>query len=142
MQVQLRLHKLLDEDDADRDMYASALQADIDDVAMPGIYAARRAAEVLNDPDPAARQWVRLFPLNDDVCRCICLGLIPTGAWSAMATRTVHSPRIAPEVRGMLGALGESFPRMASLGDAVHSISTHSRMARVLKVEFQLCGQH
>ena len=34
--VLLRLHELLDEDDALRDMYASALQADVDDVTMPG----------------------------------------------------------------------------------------------------------
>ena len=40
----------------------------------------------------------------------------------------------------MLGALGESSPRMASLGDAVHSVSTHSRMARVLKVEFHVAS--
>jgi hypothetical protein len=52
--VLLRLHELLDEDDALRDMYASALQADVDDATMPGTYAAMRAAEVLNDPDPMA----------------------------------------------------------------------------------------
>ena len=41
VQVLLRLHKLLDEDDTLRDMYASALQADVDDASMPGTYAAK-----------------------------------------------------------------------------------------------------
>ena len=40
----------------------------------------------------------------------------------------------------MLGALGESSPRMASLGDAVQSLFAHSRMARVLKVEFNVAS--
>ena len=36
----------------------------------------------------------------------------------------------------MLEAVSELSPRMASLGDAVHSLSAHSRMARVLKLDF------
>ena len=91
VQVLLRLHKLLDEDDAIRDMYASALQADVDDACMPGTYAAKRAAELLNDPDPVTREWVQYFPLSDDICRCICLGLIPSGLWSAIASHIVTS---------------------------------------------------
>ena len=95
---------------------------------------------MLNDPDPAACKWMLFFSTDDDACRCICLGLVPSGAWSAIATHSVHSPRIPPEVREIVGALGESSPLMASLGDAVHSLSLHSKMERVLKVALRVAS--
>ena len=66
IQVLTQLHRLLDGDDAVQALYAAAIQADIDENTVSGAYAAMRAHEALNGPDPFAREWVRDFPLSDD----------------------------------------------------------------------------
>jgi hypothetical protein len=128
----------VDADDTIQGMYATAIQADIDENTVSGSYAAMRAQEALNGPDPFAREWVRDFPLSDDVCRCMCLGLVPTGAWSALAAQELHSPRQPPEIRGMLRALDDPSPWMATLGGAVHTLSVLSGIARGLGMDYNV----
>jgi hypothetical protein len=109
------------------------VEKDCNDPNLTAPYPAISAADILHSPDSTLSGALMdvIFPTSASarLTRCLRLGLIPFGAWAAVAAGSVHSPRQAPETRCMLMAIADTKTRgeIASLGPLLRVLRTNAR---------------
>ena len=99
------LTRLLDEDDVLLDIYRRAIMRDCVDAAVSSYMAAHKALRILMNPDvtmaamwEANRDCTAMQQGSKLLLRC---GLVPFGAWAAVAATSAHEPCIMPEARSL-----------------------------------------
>ena len=110
----ISLTLLMDEDDALLDIYQRAVMRDCADATIGRHMAVHKALRFLTNPDATiAAMWKA-----DPECASMAMGsklllrcgLMPFGAWAAVAASTVHEPGIAPEASSIMQMLDCSSP--------------------------------
>jgi len=110
-----RIAVLLDADDALHAIYLRALEQDCRDHVLATNLSTHAAARAFAHPDAltqiafAGCEAARCLP--PAAVAMIRMGLVPCGAWAALAALRHHVPGMAPEVRVMLGLVDGSAPK-------------------------------
>ena len=140
----------MDEDDILLEIYHRALQRDCSDPTIGGHVAAHRAFRAINCPESAAAALLAASlphgsqrPASKILLRC---GLVPFGAWAALAAASLHEPCVTPETRMMLLTLGdaaltpwEAMGSLAKLADSLrNAIRSIDLMGGILEADLVL----
>jgi hypothetical protein len=138
--VLLHLHRLMDADDTHLELAVAAVNHDCSDPTLQGVYPAMRAAELLRTPAAARDYLLAQLSLRatSPFLRCLRLGLLPFGAWAVAAACSVHSPRVTPETRRMMGAVQDQSPWVGvrSLGTLMLTLRRNMSIIRDLGAQF------